>query len=73
MSDFRRFYGYGLEHVLHLEEIERSASKSVTLSVKPEKKFTAIRRRLAGALIMLAERIHATNASRGDKVVQGIS
>lgn len=68
MSDFRRFYSYGLEHRLHLEQLERSALQSKAVSVGSEKKITGIRRVMALALKTLAARIDPSGVPRGNRV-----
>lgn len=57
MSDFRRFYKHGLEHRMHLEQLEQAALRDQSLSVGSEKKMTAVRRLIASMLKDLAERI----------------
>jgi hypothetical protein len=70
MSDFRRFYGPGLDHVLHLEELHRSASTSRIKPVGSGLGLAAIRRRLALALRALAERIDPVGLPQGAKVTK---
>ena len=73
MSDFRRFYSHGLEHVLHLEQLERSALESKSMSIRSEKEITAIRRFAALALKTLAERIEPSGVPHDSKVTGTIS
>ena len=57
MADYRRFYSPGLEHRLHLEDLERSALQSKVKPVGSGQKIQAMRRWLALVLANLAERI----------------
>lgn len=72
MSDFRRFYGHGLEHRLHLEELERSVSTSKAMPVYSEKKITAIRRLTARVLKALAERIDPSGVTPGKRATDAV-
>ena len=68
MSDFRRFYSYGLEHAVHLEELERLATGSRNLHIKSPKKKGAIRHRVALTLMTLAERFDRAGMAHDNKV-----
>lgn len=71
MSDFRRFYRIGVEHSLHLEQLERSVSKTMRTSLRSEKKIATIRHRLAKILVALAERIEPARMPHIAKVNGG--
>lgn len=73
MADFRRFYGYGLEHALHLEELERSASRHKNLSAGSRRKTDPARRWLAQTLTALAERIDPAHVSHDSKATHAVS
>ncbi|MEM7043279.1 MAG: hypothetical protein AAF543_10765 [Pseudomonadota bacterium] len=67
MADFRRFYNPGLEHTLHLEELQRSASRLKIRQTESRQKSQAMRRWLALTLTALAERIDPIDKSVASK------
>lgn len=67
MADFRRFYNPGLEHVLHLEDLQRSASRSKIKPLGPRQDTATIRRWLAASLKALAERIDPIGGAHDSK------
>lgn len=73
MADFRRFYNHGLEHAVHLEELERSASRFKNPPISSRPKVTAVRRWLARTLTTFAERIDPASASHHDKATHAVS
>ena len=73
MPDYRRFYGPGLEHALHLEELERSVSKSGIKPVVSRPNTTTVRRRLALTLATLAARIDPIGVPHSDKTTKTVS
>jgi hypothetical protein len=73
MADFHRFYNHGLEHTVHLEELERSASGFYYRPVGSRQKSAAVRRWLARALTTFAERIDPANTSRRGKTTHAVS
>ncbi len=73
MADFRRFYNHGLEHTLHLEELDRSALEIKNAPVGSRQKLSVVRRWLALTLTTLAERIDPTDVPHGNKATDAVS
>ena len=73
MADFRRFYSPGLEHVLHLEDLQCLASRSKIKPVRSRWNTTTMRRWLAASLTALAERIDPIGGSHDGKSTEAAS
>lgn len=69
MAGYRRFYNYGVEHALHLEEIERSASRHKNFSVRSQQGIGVVRRMLARTLMKLAQWIDPAAVPHGKEVM----
>lgn len=72
MAESRRFYNYGLEHTLHLEELERSISRRKNISAVSQKKAGTVRRLLARTLMKLVRRIDPAAVPVGNKAIQAV-
>ena len=73
MPGFRRFYSPGLEHILHLEELQRRMSRSRISPLASPRGTTAMRRQLALALMALAKRIDPISMPQDGKAMETVS
>lgn len=73
MADFRRFYSPGLEHCMHLEELERSASSSKKSLIRTRRTIIVLRQWLARILTTLARRIDPVGGSHSGKAKPALS
>ncbi len=72
MAEFRRFYNYGLEHTIHLEDLERSVLRHKNFSAGSEQRIGVVRRWLARTLMKLAQRIDPADTPHDTKPIHAV-